>query len=214
MRKQKDVMPLMQDHQHGVVDGNQASRRTRTLKCSEEIDESVIQLRLALLRVCEELMATITDAADPVLNMPPKKKNPKYFERFDRPIDLTTIHANADKWAYKSVKAFDEDMLRLFSHTREYFDATTTESNARESVGELQKLYETKKWAEHKTLSTVIANRGLLLEFEPPATNELELKLEPNEDIIRCICGLFKDEGLMIECAKCQVSGNGNRWCS
>ncbi|KAH8373440.1 hypothetical protein KR009_006870 [Drosophila setifemur] len=27
----------------------------------------------------------------------------------------------------------------------------------------------------------------------------------PEEDVIRCICGLYKDEGLMIQCAKCMV---------
>ena len=27
-----------------------------------------------------------------------------------------------------------------------------------------------------------------------------------DEDVIRCICGLFRDEGLMIQCDKCQVS--------
>lgn len=27
----------------------------------------------------------------------------------------------------------------------------------------------------------------------------------PTEDIIRCICGLYKDEGLMIQCARCMV---------
>ena len=29
---------------------------------------------------------------------------------------------------------------------------------------------------------------------------------DENEEIIRCICGIFKDEGLMIQCEKCHVS--------
>lgn len=28
---------------------------------------------------------------------------------------------------------------------------------------------------------------------------------EKDEDVIRCICGLYKDEGLMIQCDKCMV---------
>lgn len=28
---------------------------------------------------------------------------------------------------------------------------------------------------------------------------------EKDEDVIRCICGLYKDEGLMIQCEKCMV---------
>lgn len=28
---------------------------------------------------------------------------------------------------------------------------------------------------------------------------------DPNEDHIRCICGIFRDEGLMIQCSKCKI---------
>lgn len=31
---------------------------------------------------------------------------------------------------------------------------------------------------------------------------------EKEDDIIRCICGLYKDEGLMIQCEKCMVSAH------
>ena len=136
------------------------------------------------------------------MNLPPKKKNTKFFERFEKPIDLTTIHGNADKWAYSTVKAFDEDMMRMITNALEFFEATSPEHVAAE---ELKRLYEMKKWAEYHNLSRVVTNKELLKEFEPLPVNELELKVEPNEDIIRCICGLFNDEGLMIECAKCQV---------
>lgn len=139
---------------------------------------------------------------DLLMTLPPKKKNPKYYERFERPIDLTTIHGNADKWVYSTVHSFDEDMLRMLRNALEFFDIKSEEHAAAE---ELKKAYEAKKWAEYQTLSLVVTSKELLRPFEPPATNELELKVEPNEDIIRCICGLFKDEGLMIECAKCQV---------
>jgi len=29
---------------------------------------------------------------------------------------------------------------------------------------------------------------------------------EEEEEVIRCICGIYKDEGLMIQCEKCYVS--------
>lgn len=31
---------------------------------------------------------------------------------------------------------------------------------------------------------------------------------DKDDDIIRCICGMYKDEGLMIQCEKCMVSGD------
>lgn len=30
---------------------------------------------------------------------------------------------------------------------------------------------------------------------------------DKDDDVIRCICGMYKDEGLMIQCEKCMVSG-------
>lgn len=33
---------------------------------------------------------------------------------------------------------------------------------------------------------------------------------EEEEEVIRCVCGIFRDEGLMIQCEKCFVS---NRKC-
>lgn len=162
----------------------------------------VVQLRVVFLKICTELMAIRREANELLITLPSKKKCPAYYEKIEKPIDLSTIQGNADKWVYGSVKAFDEDIQRMFKNALEYHEATSAEYAATE---EMRKVYDTKKWAEYQALSVVVANKELLKEFEPPATNELELKLEPNEDIIRCICGLFKDEGLMIECAKCQV---------
>lgn len=193
-------MPLMHDQADG---GNVSGASRRTRKGPEEIDESLIQLRLTFLRICTDLMDSRKEVKDDlILNLPSKKKNPKYFERFERPIDLATINTNADKWMYHTVKAFDDDMLRLLQNASEFYETGSSECVA---VEELRKLYDAKKRSEYAPLSLIIADKVLLKEFEPLESNELELILEPNEDIIRCICGLFKDEGLMIECAKCQV---------
>lgn len=37
---------------------------------------------------------------------------------------------------------------------------------------------------------------------------------EKDEDVIRCICGLYKDEGLMIQCEKCMVRLGNTKWSS
>lgn len=31
---------------------------------------------------------------------------------------------------------------------------------------------------------------------------------DKDDDVIRCICGMYKDEGLMIQCEKCMVSSS------
>lgn len=33
---------------------------------------------------------------------------------------------------------------------------------------------------------------------------------DKDDDVIRCICGMYKDEGLMIQCEKCMASGERN----
>lgn len=34
---------------------------------------------------------------------------------------------------------------------------------------------------------------------------------DKDDDIIRCICGMYKDEGLMIQCEKCMVRERGTQ---
>lgn len=48
-----------------------------------------------------------------------------------------------------------------------------------------------------------------MMEFDSGLLTFIELRAqEPEEDeeIISCICGIYKDEGLMIQCEKCHVS--------
>lgn len=36
---------------------------------------------------------------------------------------------------------------------------------------------------------------------------------DKDDDVIRCICGMYKDEGLMIQCEKCMVRSNETKAC-
>jgi len=42
------------------------------------------------------------------------------------------------------------------------------------------------------------------METERPLQNNEQPEVE--EEIIRCICNIYRDEGLMIQCEKCEVS--------
>lgn len=35
---------------------------------------------------------------------------------------------------------------------------------------------------------------------------------EEEEEIIRCVCNIYRDEGLMIQCEKCEVSRHRNKY--
>lgn len=43
------------------------------------------------------------------------------------------------------------------------------------------------------------------------SVSEKENGHEKDDDVIRCICGLYKDEGLMIQCDKCMVRVRSQR---
>lgn len=48
------------------------------------------------------------------------------------------------------------------------------------------------------------------MNFNEPLNCLAEGLEEEEEEVIRCVCGIFRDEGLMIQCEKCFVS---NRKC-
>lgn len=70
---------------------------------------------------------------------------------------------------------------------------------------ELLTFYTTKKQNVYQRLLTIIGDSQLIKTFVPDKPNQLLQNVDPNEDIIQCICGLFRDEGVMIQCSKCMV---------
>lgn len=42
-------------------------------------------------------------------------------------------------------------------------------------------------------------------QITPYSASEGQIVIDPNEDVIRCICGILREEGNMIQCDKCQV---------
>lgn len=138
----------------------------------------------------------------PKLSIPSKRKLPQYFERIPRPIDLAAIETNVETGTYTHPQLFDEDVLRMFSNAVKFYGMATAESDAAQL---LLDAYTQKKKQCLVRLEQIIGSDGLQ-SFVPSKPNQLLLlNVDPNEDIIRCICGLFIDEGIMIQCAKCLV---------
>lgn len=46
------------------------------------------------------------------------------------------------------------------------------------------------------------------MNFNEPLNCLAEGLEEEEEEVIRCVCGIFRDEGLMIQCEKCFVSNH------
>lgn len=83
---------------------------------------------------------------------------------------------------------FDEDILQLFSNVVKFYGLTSPEGVAAQ---ELLIFYRTKKKNVYQRLLTIIGDSQLLKTFVTTGKpNKLSLNVDPNEDVIQCICGV------------------------
>ncbi|KAJ7307364.1 hypothetical protein JRQ81_009377 [Phrynocephalus forsythii] len=105
------------------------SVRTRRLAAAEENLEVARAARLAQIfkEICDGIVSykdsTRQALATPLLNLPPKKKNADYYEKISDPLDLATIEKQILTGYYKTVEAFDGDMLKVFRNAEAYYNA-------------------------------------------------------------------------------------------
>ncbi|XP_010210929.1 PREDICTED: histone-lysine N-methyltransferase ASH1L, partial [Tinamus guttatus] len=103
------------------------SVRTRRLAAAEENIEVARAARLAQIfkEICDSIISYKDSSrqalAAPLLNLPPKKKNADYYEKISDPLDLATIEKQILTGYYKTVEAFDGDMLKVFRNAEKYY---------------------------------------------------------------------------------------------
>ncbi|XP_047120741.1 histone-lysine N-methyltransferase ash1 [Schistocerca piceifrons] len=176
--------------------------RTRRLAQAEDNPELTRTARLAY--VFRDLYNVVTSAKDehgemlaaPFLTLPSKKKLPQYYQRVTDPIDLTTLGQNIVTGYYKTVESFDQDMSRLFTNNVRFFGRT---SELGITATRLRKVYNVAKMDFMVQLEEILGESppsSFIPEHDPGGEEE---------DVIRCICGLYKDEGMMIQCERCLV---------
>lgn len=137
------------------------------------------------------------------MNLPSRKKVPQYYEKIKNPIDLSTIEANVEKGVYDKPTIFDDDINHLFSNAIEYYG---TESPEATITTQLQTIYARKKTDSFDRLVAICGESSELNKLLETQFGPFLCPVEdPNEDHIRCICGLFRDEGLMIQCSECKI---------
>lgn len=90
----------------------------------------------------------------------------------------------------------------IFGNAIKYYGINSSEGKA---ASILNSLYESIKLKIVDKLKSTLGDEENLDYFTLPNPLLTTIVTESNEDIIRCICGLYKDEGVMIQCAKCFV---------
>lgn len=138
-------------------------------------------------------------------------------------LTLKTVQSNIEQGFYKLPADFDADMNKLFDE----LPASVAEDEQKlKAMEALRKAYAERKQEVYEQLKELNFDDKDLLCFKQAVKKQTysgtaeeyspskdimgdldaidtSLITSSNEDIIRCICGLYKDEGLMIQCARC-----------
>ncbi|XP_061598213.1 histone-lysine N-methyltransferase ASH1L [Cololabis saira] len=192
------------------------SVRTRRLAAAEENTEVTRTARLA--HIFKEICDMITSYKDsagqtlaaPLVNLPSRKRNSQYYEKVSDPLDLSTIEKQILTGHYKTVEAFDTDMLKVFRNAEKYYGR---KSSVGRDVCRLRKAYYSARHEAAVQIDEIVGETA----SEADSSDSLERDHghhhhgggpgphDKDDDVIRCICGMYKDEGLMIQCEKCMV---------
>ncbi|XP_059269738.1 histone-lysine N-methyltransferase ASH1L isoform X1 [Mustela nigripes] len=184
------------------------SVRTRRLAAAEENIEVARAARLAQIfkEICDGIISYKDSSrqalAAPLLNLPPKKKNADYYEKIPEPLDLATIERQILTGHYKTVEAFDADMLKVFRNAEKYYGR---KSPIGRDVCRLRKTYYNARHEAAAQIDEIVGETASEADSSETSVSEKESAHEKDDDVIRCVCGLHKDEGLMIQCDKCMV---------
>lgn len=184
------------------------SVRTRRLAAAEENTEVTRTARLA--HIFKEICDMITSYKDssgqtlaaPLLNLPSKKRNMQYYEKVSDPLDLSTIEKQILTGHYKTVEAFDTDMLKVFRNAEKYYGR---KSSVGRDVCRLRKAYYGARHEAAVQIDEIVGETVSEADSSDSMDRDHAHHVNKDDDIIRCICGMYKDEGLMIQCEKCMV---------
>lgn len=70
----------------------------------------------------------------------------------------------------------------------------------------LRKAYYNARHEAAAQIDEIVGETASEADGSEASVSEKENVHEKDDDVIRCVCGLHKDEGLMIQCDKCMVS--------
>ncbi|XP_052283595.1 uncharacterized protein LOC127880288 isoform X2 [Dreissena polymorpha] len=210
------------------------SVKTRRLTVAQEDTEVNKMARLAsVCREIYSAVITAKDedgnvlAVPDLFHLPARKKHPWYYQVIQEPIDLTMIEGRILSGEYTSIEAFHTDMCKLFTNVETYCGK---KSQLGEVIKQLREVYSEAKQTEIEALqappgppdpgenqsdaecsdniqvSTPTTSVSSESDISEVSDNKGEWAMEEEEEeVIRCICGIFKDEGLMIQCEKCYI---------
>ncbi|KAJ8304065.1 hypothetical protein KUTeg_017648 [Tegillarca granosa] len=188
------------------------SVKTRRLALAEENSELAKTAKLAqIFNGIYNAVVTCKDEdgkelAAHLMYLPSKKKYPEYYDVIESPIDFRMIQRKVFTGKYQDLESFDKDITKLFKNAERYCGRSSWMGSL---VLKLRKFYNTAKAEALPLLEDVLGER-IVQSIKPDTTTDStkvteNTEEEEEEEVIRCICGVYRDEGLMIQCEKCFI---------
>ncbi|CAG5116306.1 unnamed protein product, partial [Candidula unifasciata] len=189
---------------------NERSVKTRLAAYAKDNPEMAKRHQLAQIfdKMLTELLSLKDEDGDnivlPLMSVPSRKKQPQYYQVVKEPIDLSMIKQRVKTGHYDHLSAFNSDVMLLFSNVELYCGP---KSKMGQVILKLRRLLNCVKLDVANQIDELLGpntTRAFMdaelekLERVPPRNRR-----EPEEDIVRCICGVTRDEGLMLQCEKC-----------
>jgi histone-lysine N-methyltransferase ASH1L len=132
-------------------------------------------------------------------SLPSRKAHASYTVLIAEPIDLQQIERNINTGFYASAEQFDGDLLRLFQNNLRYHGRHSSEGQA---AVKLRALYNTIKSEYHGALCEALGPAAAVCFLTRPDARPTD---NDDDDAIHCVCGQYKDEGLMVQCERCHI---------
>lgn len=204
-RRGKDNKPKQPEVFRAQMNALTTSCSVRTRRLATAQNDPEMEKKAKLATIFKQLFDIICNAkeetgellATPFITLPSKRKVPNYYQKLSDPIDLTTIANNIEIGAYDTVIGFDSDILKLLTNNIKYYGRT---SDLGVVSTRLRKIYNLAKIEFVTKIEDILEKpipEAFIAEKNNPGGDQ--------DDVVRCICGLHEEEGLMIQCERCLV---------
>ena len=127
--------------------------------------------------------------------VPSKEDLPQYHLKISEPIDFSIIEKSLSSGSYHSVAHIDQDILLLFQNNLRFY---SSQSEVGRQVEVLRNRYLELCMGQKEALQEALGQDGVTCLTRPVLS-----KTPEEEDVIRCPCGQYKDEGVMVQCDAC-----------
>lgn len=140
------------------------------------------------------------------MNVPSKRKAPQFYATTEEPLDLAQMSRKILRGEYRTIVGFEADLRQVMST----FETALQKEKpgVSEIIQRIKTVYKSLRLKAAEELEPFIVNKGTkgatTISTDLPKFKDIPVNLDI-DDVIRCICNRFSDEGTMVQCDRCSV---------